>query len=199
MAELPLTRLAAHEGKQAQIRAAVRRAEDIAGVARIARTEDAEALTVLLADPRVSAPIYTLPKKINRDTVAAFIDRHLAERERGDGLLLVSFDEGGAASAYHDIQVWPEWAACELGGAIRPDQQNAGRGSASAAMVFGWLFGVIGVDLICETAALDNVRTAHLLERIGFAYKGEIESKLPGGSVRPSRCWELTKADWLAR
>lgn len=199
MAELPLTQSAADEAKQARIRAAVRATEAIPALARIALPEDVGALTEFLADPAVSAPIYTLPKPINRGTVAAFVDRHLAERDRGEGLLLVSVDENGAVNAYHDIQVWPQWSACELGGAIRPDRQGAGLGGAGAAAAFAWLFDVIGVDLVCETAALDNARTARLLERIGFTCKGRIESRLPGGGTRPSRYWELTKADWQRR
>jgi len=199
MAELPLTRIAVSTEKQACIRDAVSKAGSLAGIARVARERDVDALAALLADPQISEPIYTLPSLINHDTVAAFIARHLDERERGEGLLMVSIDESGVALAYHDIQFWPQWAACELGGAIRRDRQSAGRGGAGAAVVFGWLFEVIGVDLICETAALDNVRTAHLLERLGFADVGEIESRLPGGSLRPSRYWELTKAAWALR
>jgi len=109
---------------------------------------------------------------------------------------MISVDDRGEAHGYHDFQFWPQWSACELGGAIRADRQSAGQGSTGAMAAFNWLFEVIGVDLICETAALDNVRTARLLERIGFSYKGEIESKLPGGGLRPSRYWELGKADW---
>ncbi len=199
MTELPLTRIAASQERQLRIRNAVSQAESLADIARVAREEDVDALTALLEDPQISQPIYTLPKQINHHTVTDFIDRHLAERERGEGLLMVSIDENGVASAYHDIQVWPHWAACELGGAIRRDRQNTGQGGAGAAAAFGWLFEVIGVDLICETSALDNVRTARLLERIGFADKGEIESELSGGGLRPSRYWELNKADWLTR
>jgi RimJ/RimL family protein N-acetyltransferase len=199
MAELPLTRVAANTEKQAYIRDAVSKADDLAGIAYIAREKDVDALTALLVDPQISEPIYTLPSLIDHDTVANFIDRHLDERKRGEGLLMVSIDESGVASAYHDIQIWPQWSACELGGAIRRDRQNTGQGGAVAAAVFGWLFEVIGVDLICETAALDNVRTAHLLDRLGFTYKGEIESKLFDGGLRPSRYWELNKVDWSLR
>ena len=105
-------------------------------------------------------------------------------------------DENGVVNAYHDIQVWPQWSACELGGAIRRDLQSSGKGGMDATVAFNWLFEVIGVDLICETAALDNVRTARLLGRIGFTYKGEIKSKTPGGGFRPSKYWELGIADW---
>ena len=31
-------------------------------------------------------------------------------------------------------------------------------------MGFDWLFDVLGLELICETAALDNIRTARLLD-----------------------------------
>lgn len=199
MSELPLTRIAVSKEKQAGIRAAVSKAENLAGIAHVAREKDVRALTALLADPQISEPIYTLPSLVNHDVVAAFVDRHLDERKRGEGLLMVSIDESDVASAYYDIQTWPRWGACELSGAIRRDRQNTGQGVAGAAAVFSWLFEVIGVDLICETAALDNVRTAHLLERLGFADKGEIESKLSGGGTRPSRYWELSKADWLLR
>jgi len=196
MTDLPLTRIAASAEKQASIRRAVSCTESMADTAHVAREQDVGALTALLEIPEISAPIYTLPSPINCNTVAAFINRHLEERERGEGLLLVGTDDTDVANSYHDIQVWPQWAACELGGAIRSDRQNTGQGGAGALAAFNWLFEVIGIDLICETAALDNVRTARLLERIGFTYKGEIESHLPDGSVRPSKCWELSKADW---
>lgn len=197
MAELPITRVAASTEKQNVIRNAVSRVESLAGIARLAREQDVDALTALLADPHISGRIYTLPGVINHDTIATFIDQHLAERKRGEGLLMVSIDEDGVASGYHDIQFWPQWAACELGGAIRRERQNTGQGGAGAAAVFTWLFEVIGVELICETAALDNVRTARLLGRLGFTDKGEIASTLPDGGTRPSRYWELSKAEWL--
>lgn len=199
MTDMPLTRTAASEERRAEICAAVRKAENLSDIARLASGKDVNPLTAFLADPKISGSIYTLPREINHNTVAAFIDRHLDERERGKGLLMVSTDANGMIDAYHDIQFWPQWAACELGGAIRRDRQNRGQGSADAMTAFNWLFDVIGVHLICETAALDNFRTARLLERIGFAYKGQIKSRLPGGGFRPSRYWELSKADWLKR
>ena len=196
MTDLPLTRIAASEAKQRRIRSAVSNIESLAGMAHVARQKDIGALTTLLSDPKISQPIYTLPKQINHDTVAAFINLHLDERERGEGLLMVSTDASGVVTGYYDIHFWPEWASCELGGAISSDQQNTGRGSSGAMEAFTWLFEVIGIDLICETAALENVRTARLLERIGFNYMGEIESELPEGGFRPSRYWELKISDW---
>ena len=196
MTELPLTRVAASDAKQRHIRSAIRNTQSLAAIAHIARDEDIAALTTLLSNPDISQPIYTLPDRIDHDSIASFIHQHLDERKRGEGLLMVSTDEHERAIAYYDIQVWPQWASCELGGAIDSDYQNTRQGSSGALQAFTWLFDVIGVDLICETASLDNVRTARLLDRIGFTYMGEINSKLPGGGLRPSRYWELTKNDW---
>ena len=199
MATLPLTRLPAAAEKQAGIRSAVTAANEMPGVARMATLEDAEILTALLLDPKISAPIYTLPKPINRNAVKQFIAQHIEERTNGHGLLFISVDEKNAAAGYHDIQFWPEWSACELGGAIRADRQGVGAGGGGAIAAFDWLFDVIGVDLICETAALDNHRTARLLERSGFVFHGRVECELPDGGTRPSNYWEMTKEAWMAR
>lgn len=196
MSSLPLTRNVISEERAQYIRDAVSNTRYMSGLVRLASQDDVKILTELLSDSKISRAIYTLPNEINRESVAAFIEQHLEERKSGLGLLMVSVDEKGCANAYHDIQFWPQWAACELGGAIRTDKQNSGEGGARALEVFTWLFDVIGVDLICETASLENVRTARLLERIGFEYMGDIESDLPGGGKRPSRYWELRKNDW---
>ncbi len=168
----------------------------MAGLSQVVTLDDVDALMELLIDPVISGPIYNLPKPITRDNVLQFIEQHLFEQERGEGLLMISMTETGTVTAYHDVQVWPQWAAAELAGAISRDRQNTGKGGADASIAFDWLFEEIGVELICETGALDNVRTARLLERIGFSYMGEIESTLPGGGMRPSRYWELTKSNW---
>lgn len=200
MTKLPLTRIAATRSKALAIRAAVRAVSfPAAGRRRLADPENAPAFLELIADPRVADPIYTLPKPPTLQSTRAFIETHRAEQARGEGLLIFDFDEAGAVAGYHDIQVWPEWAAAELGGAIRPDRQGGGAGAAGAALAFDWLFNVIGVELICETAALDNIRTRKLLERIGFRLIGEIESEAPSGGSRPSLYFEMTRAERAQR
>src|SRR3990167_1561469 len=200
MADIPLTRINAAPEKAAAIRAAVRAVGfPESSRRRLASQKDAAAFHALVADPLVSGPIYTLPKLVTVEATRQFIARHIEEQARGEGLLLLEFDEAGALAAYHDIQIWPEYAAAELGGGIRPDRQNAGAGGAGAAAAFGWLFEAIGVALICETAALDKILTKKLLERIGFRLLGEIESRTPGGGARPSLYFEMTRAEWNAR
>lgn len=200
MTKIPLTRIPASAEKADAIRNAVRRIIFPADSARrLAREADAPAFHDLITDPRVSDPIYTLPKPPTSDAALAFIARHIGEQARAEGLLIFDIDAKGAIAGYHDIQFWPEWAAAEIGGAIRPDRQSMGAGGAGAAAAFEWLFTAIGVDLICETAALDNVRTKKLLERLGFRLVGEIESELPDGGTRPSLYFELTREEWAAR
>lgn len=200
MTQLPLTRNPAPPVKAEAIRAAVRAVDlPAGGRRRIARADDAQAFFDLIADPYVSGPIYTLPKPPSLEASRTFIEKHVAEQARGDGLLIFDVDETGGLAGYHDIQLWPQWAAAELGGAVRPDRQGGGTGTAGAAAAFDWLFDVIGVDLICETAALDNIRTRKLLNRLGFRFMGEVESDLPGGGVRPSLCFEMTRTEWAAR
>jgi RimJ/RimL family protein N-acetyltransferase len=194
---IPKTRNLVSEERQQAIREAVQRCRGIPQLSRVVTEDDVHRLTDLFSDPSLSAPIYTLPTVINHETVAAFIDKHLAEQRLGEGLLMINVDDNDRAVGYYDVQVWPQWAACELGGAIRGDRQNSGQGGAGALTTFNWLFDALGVDLICETAALDNIRTARLLERIGFKYLGEIESVLPDGGTRPSRYWEMSKQDWV--
>ena len=197
MGELPLTRNKASVERAASIRRAVQQFEpDSAHGQVVANKETALAFLKFLDDPAVSAPIYSLPKPITPTSVARFIDAHLAEKKYGEGLLLLNLDPAGRVSAYHDIQFWPEWSACELGGAIHPDLQGKGAGATGAKAAFNWLFETFGVELICETAALDNLRTARLLERLGFTEKAVITCTAPDGTTRPSRYWEITRAQW---
>lgn len=196
MTKLPLTRNEATPEKAQAIRNNVRSvAFSAMARRRLATPEDAPAFCAMAADPRICDPIYTLPKPVTLKAVEGFIAQHVEEQARGEGLLIFDVDDVGAIAAYHDIAFWPEWSACELGGAIRPDRQGKGHGGAGAAAAFDWLFDVIGVDLICETAALDNIRTRKLLERLGFTLIGEIESELPGGGVRPSLYFECRSSD----
>lgn len=200
MAGIPLTRTEVSQEREAAIRAAVRAQTGLPGVesgSRLAQLEDAPAVFRFLSDPAVFAPIYSLPRPLTEDTVRDWIAGHLAEREQGTGLLFIREDAAGEVTGYSDFQIWPQWAAGELGGALRADLQSKGQGAAGAKNSFTWMFEALGLDLICSTASLDNVRTARLLDHLGFERKGEIESKRPDGSTRASLVWEVTRSAWF--
>lgn len=199
---IPITRTPATPEKAAAIRAAVAAAATLGtggDSSRIATTGDAASFHEFLQDPRIHAPIYTLPRPLTVESVRAFIAEHQAQREQGTGLLFLNFDEAGRISGYSDLCIWPEWAAGELGGAIHPDRQGQSRGSTGARQSFAWMFTDLGLDLICETAAPDNIRTIQMLDHLGFRRMGEIVSQRPDGTTRPSLVWEIGRGEWESK
>jgi RimJ/RimL family protein N-acetyltransferase len=149
-------------------------------------------LVALLSDPQVSDPICD-------DSVTRWVAEAQAQALAGEGLLILTLDGKGEVSGYSKITVWPDRASGELAGAMRADAQNRGQGGPGAAHTFGWMFETLGVRLIGLTAALDNIRSAKLIEAAGFVPMGEREAKRADGSVRVSRYWELTRDEWRQR
>ena len=192
MSSPPKTVLAASAEEEAAIRAAVRAATGYT----VAGPEHLDGLVALLADPRVSDPIYDLPRPITRETVAQWVADSAALRQEGRCLLTVSFDAAGAVAGYARVTVWPERASGELAGARRADLQNSGGGRSGVARSIAWMFEGLGLRLIGLTAALDNVRSAKAIDGAGFKRMGEVESTRADGTTRRSLYWELTRAEW---
>lgn len=61
------------------------------------------------------------------------------------------------------------------------------------------MFSELRVRLICVTAAIDNVRSARVIEAAGFIPMGEREGRRADGSSRRSRYWEMSREAWAAR
>jgi len=198
MSAPPKTELKATPAEEQAIRAAVRNADPATlGPGRaIARLEHVDALLDLLLDPAVSDPIYDLPRPLSIDSIARWIGDCEHERQRGEGLLFVTLDREGKAAGYSKITVWPERSAAELGGALRANLQNTGSGGSGAFGTFGWIFETLGVRIMCLTAALDNTRSARLIDRAGFVRMGERDSVRADGTLRRSIYWELTREGW---
>lgn len=199
MAEAPDTAIEASPEEAQAIRQAIRRAGPVAtpyGAYRPASRADAAALLALLADERVGAPLYTIPKNVTRGWVDGWIAAHEDERRRGEGLLLISHNAAGEAAAFIDLQVWPERASAEFGGGVRADLQSASLGRGGAAALFDWLFRDIGVRLLAMTNALDNVRTEKLLRGLGYKRLADRVCMTAEGRERPSMYWELRREDW---
>jgi RimJ/RimL family protein N-acetyltransferase len=198
MSAPPKTVLVATPEEEAAIRNAVRTVDPLTlGPGRvIAGPEHAASLTAMLADPRVSDPIYDLPRPITEATVAAWIAEAARQRQAGEGLLVLSLDPEGQVAGYSKFSVWPDRSSAEIAGATRADLQGQGNGGKGAAHSFGWMFQELGVRLIGLTAALDNVRSAKVIEAAGFAPMGEREAVRPDGTIRRSRYWEMTRDQW---
>jgi RimJ/RimL family protein N-acetyltransferase len=201
MASPPKTVLTAAPQEEQAIRDAVRGA-DLAtlGPGRVLASQAHVAgVFDLLADPAVSEPIYALPRPLTADAVARWIGEAEQLYRRGEALLILNTASDGTIMGYSRIAVWPERSSAELGGALRANLQNSGAGGAGAAHTIGWIFETLKVRLICLTAALDNVRSAKLIDRMGFVRMGERESIRPDGSVRRSLYWEMTREAWRGR
>jgi len=201
MADIPKTRTYVSSEEAERLRAFVRQAGlmngRIAG-ARVARPEDAAALAGLLAHETIGPRIYTMPNPINAETMAPFINDHLLQRARGDGILFVSFNGQGEATAYFDVELWPQWSIAKFGGAVKAERQGRGFGGACGLAAVEWCFDQLGVARICETTARDNDRSIRLLSRLGFVQHGEVVAIKPDGSTRPSLYWELEREAWDA-
>lgn len=200
MSAPPKTVVSVSPEEAAAIRERVRNVDvkQLGAERELARPEHVPGLVALLSDPAVSDPIYDLPRPIDETNVARWVAEGEALRQRGEGLLIVNLDEDGV-SGYSKVSIWPERASGELAGARRAALQNSGRASAGAAHMFGWMFEALGLRLICLTAALDNVRSARLIERAGFQPMGERDAVRPDGSVRRSLYWEMTRDAWEAQ
>jgi RimJ/RimL family protein N-acetyltransferase len=194
MSAPPVTVLQASPEEEAAIRAAVRAVNDRV----LAGPEHVEGLLALLSDPRVSDPIYDLPRPFSRESIAAWVQESRAAHERGERILSVTLDEAGEVAGYSQISVWPERSSAEIAGAARADRQNAGRGRGGVANAAAFMFETLGVRLIGLTAALDNVRSIAAIDGAGFVRMGERESLRPDGVVRRSVYWELTREAWRA-
>ena len=201
MSAPPKTVLHAADTEAEAIRRAVRTVDvGTLGPGRVrANLSHVAGLVALLSDPQVSDPIYDLPRPIGEDSVTRWVAEAQAQALAGEGLLILTLNGKGDVSGYSKITVWPDRASGELAGAMRADAQNRGQGGPGAAHTFGWMFETLGVRLIGLTAALDNIRSAKLIEAAGFVPMGEREAKRPDGSVRVSRYWELTRDEWRQR
>lgn len=186
--------------EEAAIREAVRTADlTTLGPGRVLASQGlAEATLDLLADPAVSEPIYALPKPVTLASVKAWIEEAESARRRGECLLILNAYDGHVMG-YSKITVWPDRSAAELGGALRASLQSSGAGGAGAAHTTGWIFATLGVRLICLTAALDNLRSAKLIDRIGFRRMGERDAVRSDGTIRRSLYWEMTADEWCTR
>ena len=195
MSAPPITVLTATPEETAAIMAAVRRAEGRI----VAGPEHVEGLLRLLSDPRVSDPIYDLPRPFTPASIAAWVAKCAAEQQDGRGILAVNLDEAGEVAGYSHFAVWPERASGELAGARRADLQNSGQGRSGVAQSIAWMFEILGLRLIGLTAALDNVRSAKAIDGAGFQRMGEVDSVRPDGTTRRSLYWELTREEWRLR
>jgi len=199
MSAPPKTVVTATPEEEAAIRAAVREARGLDPSRRIAALEDAAALAEFFSDPRVSDPIYSLPRPFTVENVRAWIAERSAKHACGECILSLAFDADGRVGGYTEIDIWPERASGEIAGAVRADRQNSRQGGAGMERTIDWMFETLGIRLMCLTAALDNPRSQKIIDAAGFVRMGGRDGVRPDGATRPSVYWEMTRDQWRAR
>ena len=201
MSAPPLTQIEASAEEADDIRQRVRAADPLSlGPNRvIAGPEHATSLTAMLSDPRVSDPIYDLPRPLTETNVREWIAQTSDLQARGEAVMILTLDESGEVAGYSRFSVWPDRSSAEIAGATRADLQNRGQGTSGASRSFDWMFETLGVRLIGLTAATDNVRSARVIEAAGFRAMGQRQSLRPDGTSRDSYYWEMTREDWSLR
>lgn len=165
----------------------------------LATPADTADLLAFLLDPAVSDAIYDLPRPFSLDSVGRWIVESESLRQEGRRLLILTRDETGTIVGYSCVSVWPDRSAAELAGALARSRQSGGQGGAGALHTFGWIFQTLGVRMMCLTAALDNVRSARLIDAAGFLRVGTREAVRPDGTTRESIYWEITREQWRER
>lgn len=198
MSAPPKTVISVSPEEAADIRHAVRAADvrKISPACVKASQNHVEGLFELLSDPLVSGPIYDLPHPITIEAIEGWVQDAQIKHESGECILAVTPDIEGRLFTYSRFTIWPECASAEIAGAYRADAQNTGLGKVGAANSFDWMFSELGVRLICATAAIDNLRSARVIEAAGFTPMGERQGLRPDGSTRQSRYWEMTRDQW---
>ncbi|MFL5295623.1 MAG: GNAT family N-acetyltransferase [Phenylobacterium sp.] len=195
MSAPPITVLTATPDEEAAIVAAVRAAPG----QLVAGAEHVESLLKLLSDPRVSDPIYDLPRPFTPASIARWVEESAALQQEGRCILAMSLDGAGEVAGYTRFTIWPERASGEMAGAKRRDLQNSGAGRSGVSSGIAWMFEALHLRLIGLTAAVDNVRSAKAIDGAGFRRMGEVESVRPDGTTRRSLYWELTRDEWRLR
>ncbi len=165
----------------------------------LASAADTADLLAFLRDPEVSDAIYDLPRPFSLESVGLWIAESETLRREGRRLLILTRDEDGIIVGYSCVSVWPDCSAAELAGALARSRQSGGQGGAGALHTFGWIFDTLGVRMMCLTAALDNVRSAKLIDAAGFVRMGTREAVRPDGTTRTSIYWEVTAEQWRER
>jgi RimJ/RimL family protein N-acetyltransferase len=87
----------------------------------------------------------------------------------------------------------------EIGYWVHVDQVGRGLATAASAALTDAAFGIDGIERVRITCAEDNVRSARVPEKLGYAFQGVT---VPDGGPcegRSTQVWLMERAAWVAR
>ena len=151
------------------------------------------------ADPAA----FTLSGPVPSVGIDAWIERALAERDRGERLpFAVVLAETGAAvgsSSYLDIA--PEDGRLEIGATWygRPWWKSVVN-PASKLLLLGHAFDELGATRVAFRTDADNARSRSAIERLGAVFEGVHRHRehRPDGTLRDTAFYSILAAEWPA-
>ena len=135
-------------------------------------------LCALHRDERVTAAFHEQP--LTDVDTREFLDEKLAHwREHGFGIWIFRDDSGsfvGRCHLHHRLIEGED--EIDLGYIVRPELWSNGYATEMGAAVIEHGLGELGFDSLAGTTLHDNVRSQHVLEKLGFVYERRIDSGL---------------------
>jgi len=168
---------------------------------RALRTEDADALFAIHADPRFTR-FWSSPPWTERAQAEALIAQDQLDLAGGahvrlgierlaDAALL------GTCTLYN---IHPTNRRAELGYGLGPAHWGQGYAGEAVRALLGWGFGLLGLHRVEADIDPDNTASAALLSRLGFQLEGRLRERwIVGGVVSDSAMYGLLAREWSAQ
>lgn len=126
-------------------------------------------------DPDIFADMELYEK--NRDLAydPAKVDALFDRREAEEGSVAFAVMLGGAVIGEVGLRHFsPETKECELSIHMQNDAvKNRGYGTRAEQLAVDYAFDVLGAERVVADSIIKNVRSRHVLEKLGFKYLGE--------------------------
>jgi len=166
--------------------------------------EDRTPFAVLNADPMV---MEHLPALLTRAQSDALVDRcieHIARH--GYGLWAVEVRASSEFIGFVGLSV-PTWEAAftpciEIGWRLARSAWGHGYATESANAVLATAFGAIGLNDVVSFTTTGNLRSQHVMRRIGMTHNPSEDFDHPllaGGPLRRHVLYRISRADWQRR
>jgi len=165
------------------------------------REEDRTPFAGLNADPLV---MEHLPALLTRDQSDALVDRCIERINRyGHGLWAVEVRASSEFIGYVGLAV-PTWEAAftpctEIGWRLAKSAWGHGYATEAANAALAKAFGAIGLDDVVSFTTTGNVRSQHVMRRIGMTRNPSEDFDHPlvdGGPLRRHVLYRISRAEW---
>lgn len=146
--------------------------------------EDVDALTEACQDPEIQH--WTrVPSPYSRDDAVSYVERMARPGwESGTAATFVALDSttGNLLASVGLMRIANGEAA--VGFWVAAPARRRGVGTAAVGAVCRWGFGALGLQRISWSAAVGNVGSRRLVERVGFRFEGTVRDGLEHGGQR---------------